>query len=94
MYKHAAKCIKEHDAFIVKQAKEKHDKQNQKRLKKGKTAETFHMRSKDGAILTIFPPIGYNLKVNKSKKRKVFTFKGIQSSKGVTHLRDWSGTLV
>ena len=31
-----------------------------------------------------------NLKVNKSKTRKVFTFKGIQSSKGVTHLRETS----
>ena len=46
------------------------------------------MRSKDGAILTILPPIVYNLKINKSKTRKVFTFKGIQSLKGVTHLRE------
>ena len=48
------------------------------------------MRSKDGALLTILvlPPIAYNLKVNKSKIREVFTFKGIQSSKGVTHLRE------
>ena len=38
--------------------------------------------------MTILPPIVYNLKVNKSKTRKVFTFKGIQSSKGVTHLRE------
>ena len=45
------------------------------------------MRSKDGAI-SILPPIAYNLKVNKSKIREVFTFKGIQSSKGVTHLRE------
>ena len=86
--KHAAKCIKEHDDFILKQAKEKHDKQNEKRLKKGKAAEPFHLRSKDGAKLTILPPIVHNLKINKSPTRKVFTFKGIQSSKGVTHLRE------
>ena len=74
--------------FILKQAKEKHKKQNEKLLKRGKVTETFHMRSKDGAILTILPPIVYNLKVNKSKTRKVFTFKCIQSSQGVTHLRE------
>ena len=74
--------------MILKQAKEKHDKENEKRLKKGKAEETFHLRSKDGAKLTILPPIVHNLKINKSPTRKVFTFKGIQSSKGVTHLRE------
>ena len=81
--KHAAKCIKEHDTFILKQAKEKHDKQNEKCLKKGKAAEPFDLRSKDGAKLTFLPPIVHNLKINKSPTRKVFTFKGIQSYKGV-----------
>ena len=46
------------------------------------------MRSKDREILTILPPIAYNFKVDKLKTRKIFTFKGIQSSKGVTHLRE------
>ena len=30
----------------------------------------------------------YTVWFNKSRTRKVFTFKGIQSSKGVTHLRE------
>ena len=46
------------------------------------------MWSKDRAILTILLPIAYNFKVNKLKTRKIFTFKGIQSSKGVIHLRE------
>ena len=46
------------------------------------------MRSKDGAFLTILPPILHNLKIKKPSTRKVFTFKGIQSSKEVTHDRE------
>ena len=38
--------------------------------------------------MTILPPIVHNLKINKSPTREVFTFKSIQSSKGVTHLRE------
>ena len=33
-------------------------------------------------------PIVHNFKINKSPTREVFTFKGIQSVKGVTHLRE------
>ena len=57
-------------------------------MKLGKPTEPFHLRSKDGAFLTVLPPIVHNLKIKKPKTRKVFTFKGIQSSKGVTHLRE------
>ena len=78
--KYATKCIKEDDAFILKQAKEKQDKQNEKRLKKGKAAEPFHSRSKDGAKVTILPSVVHNLKINKSPTRKVFTFKGCHTS--------------
>ena len=78
--KNATNCIKEDDAFILKQAKEKHDKQNEKRLKKGKAVEPFHLRSKDDAKVTILPPIVHNLKINKSPTRKVFTFKGCHTS--------------
>ena len=46
------------------------------------------MQSKDGAMLTILSPIVHNLKIHKSPTRKVFTFRGIQSSKGVTHDRE------
>ena len=63
-------------------------KWNAKLLKSGKPEEPFHLRSKDGALLTILPPIVHNLEINKSPTRKVFTFKGIQSSKGVTHDRE------
>ena len=57
-------------------------------MKLGTPTEPFHLLSKDGAFLTVLPPIVHNLKIKKPKIRKVFTFKGIQSSKGVTHLRE------
>ena len=85
---HAKKAIQEHDAFILKKAKQAHDKRNVKLVKSGKPTKPFHLRSKDGAFLTILPPIVHNLKINKSPTREVFTFKGIQSSKGVTHDRE------
>ena len=73
------------DEFVLKKAREQHAKRSAKLLKKGEPAEPFHLRSKDGAFLTILPPILHNLKIKKSSTRKVFTFKGIQSSKRVTH---------
>ena len=76
------------DEFVLKKAREQHAKRSAKLLKKGEPAEPFHLRSKDGAFLTILPPILHNLKIKKPSTRKVFTFKGIQSSKGVTHHRE------
>ena len=45
------------------------------------------MKSKDGFIVINIPPIVHNLPENKPPKLKVFTFAGIQSSKGVTYDR-------
>ena len=86
--KQAAEAIKKHDAAIFDRAKRAHDKRNERRVKKGKATQSFEYKSKDGALLTILPPIVHNLPIKKPKTRKVFTFKGIQSSKGVTHDRE------
>ena len=70
------------DEFVLKKAREQHAKLSEKLYKKGEPAEPFHLRSKDGVYLTILSPILHNLKIKKPSTRKVFTFKGIQSSKG------------
>ncbi len=84
----AADLVEAHDKLILHRAKVKHEKRNERLIKEGKAAKPFEgIISKDGFVVINMKPIVHNLPEDKPPTRKVFTFSGIQSSKGVSYDR-------
>ena len=85
--KHLVETVRKHD----KKTRERHiremKRRNERLLKEGKMPVKLDIRSKDGFITEIVGPLILNLPIDKPPKRMVFSFSGIQASKGVTHLR-------
>jgi len=87
--KHAASLVTAHDKLLLKEAKEAHEKRNKKLEKAGKQKKPFlGIISADGFITENLEPIVVDLPSEKPPTRKVFTFKGIQSSCGVSWVKE------
>jgi len=84
-----ANLIDKHDRQLYIEAKETHEKRNQKLVKAGKDPLPFRgIISADGFVTRILKSIVLELPLEKPPTRKVFTFKGIQSSCGVSRVKE------
>ena len=85
---HLATTIRNHDKKVLKRKLAAAKTLNEKLKKAGKAPKDIKILSKDGFHTEILGPFVHHLPMDKPPKRTVFTFAGIQSSKGVTHDRE------
>ena len=85
---HVCELVRTHNEKVFDRHIRIIEKRNEKLAKEGKPLEKLEKRSDDGFIIHFLGPIVNTLPEDKPPQRTVFSFAGMQSSKGVTHLRE------